>query len=176
VKTRILTFALLVTTLQHSFAGGNTSIVDLNRVNSIKIEAEQITITGSGMLRKRVMSDAEHGNSTAFGQPTQMLHARADDCTFEIIPYYSRSDVKGVPGPDPKNLTPEMKAQSMKWWEGTLARAKKIKVGDAITIGYQREKMTLISVYVTHIVGSGSLGIKEAKAVKKKEAPQSTPE
>jgi hypothetical protein len=67
--------------------------------------------------------------------------------------------VKGVPGPDPDKITPEEKAMSLKWWAGTLAKAKKIQAGDAITIGYQREKMTITSVYVTHIVGSGSLSI-----------------
>ena len=52
-----------------------------------------------------------------------------------------------------------MIAQSMKWWADTLVHAKKIKVGDALTIGYQREKMTITSVYVTHIVGSGSVRV-----------------
>ena len=144
-----------------SIAGGNTSIVDLDKVSSIKIEAERIVIVGSGMLRKRVMSNVEHGDSKAFGQPTQMLHAKVTDCKFEVIPYHLRSDVKGVPGPDPKDMTPEMKAQSTKWWAGTLERAKQIRVGDAITIAYQREKMTITSVYVTHIVGSGSLRVRE---------------
>ncbi|MDB4749131.1 hypothetical protein OAG13_06835, partial [Akkermansiaceae bacterium] len=139
--------------------GGNTSVVDLKKVSSIKIEENRITIVGSGMLRKRVMTDAAHGDSTCFGQPTQMLHAKVTDCIFEIVPYFIRSDLKGVPGLDPNTLTPEVKAMSEKWWAGTLDVAKKIKVGDAIEIGYQREKMTLTSVYVTKIVGSGSLKI-----------------
>ena len=134
-------------------------MVDLKKISSIKIEKNRITIVGSGMLRKRVMTDAAHGDSTCFGQPTQMLHAKVTDCIFEIVPYFVRIDLKGVPGPDPKNLTPEIKAMSEKWWAGTLDVAKKIKVGDAIEIGYQREKMTLTSVYVTKIVGSGSLKI-----------------
>ncbi|MEM7386317.1 MAG: hypothetical protein AAF514_15355 [Verrucomicrobiota bacterium] len=157
MKTPLLALFILLTTLQLSPAGGNTSIVDLDKVTSIKIESERIVIVGSGMLRKRVMSDAEHGDDTAFGQPAQWLHAKVTDCEFEIIPYHSRSDVKGVPGIDPDNITPEMKAQSMRWWEGTLAKARGIKTGDAITIGYQREKMTITGFYVTHILGSGSL-------------------
>ena len=165
MKTPILTLALITSLFQFAFAGGNTSIVDLKKVSSIKIEENKITIVGSGMLRKRVMTDAAHGDSTCFGQPTQMLHAKVTDCVFEIVPYFVRSDLKGVPGPDPNNLTPEMKAMSEKWWAGTLAVAKNIKVGDAIGIGYQREKMTLTSVYVTKIVGSGSLSIQKiAKA------------
>jgi hypothetical protein len=148
---------------QLSIAGGNSSIVELDKVTSIKIEAERIIIVGSGMLRKRVMSDAEHGDRTAFGQPTQLLHAKVTDCEFVVIPYHNRSDVKGVPGPDPEDMTAEMKAQSMKWWADTLASAKEIRVGDAITIGYQREKMTITSVYVTKIVGSGSLRVRKGE-------------
>lgn len=159
MKTTILTLALITSLMQLTCAGGNTSVVDLKKISSIKIEKNRITIVGSGMLRKRVMTDAAHGDSTCFGQPTQMLHAKVTDCIFEIVPYFVRSDLKGVPGPDPKNLTPEIKAMSEKWWAGTLDVAKKIKVGDAIEIGYQREKMTLTSVYVTKIVGSGSLKI-----------------
>jgi hypothetical protein len=159
MKTTILTLALITSLMQLTCAGGNTSVVDLKKISSIKIEENRITIVGSGMLRKRVMTDAAHGDSTCFGQPTQMLHAKVTDCIFEIVPYFVRSDLKGVPGPDPKNITPEIKAMSEKWWAGTLDVAKKIKVGDAIEIGYQREKMTLTSVYVTKIVGSGSLKI-----------------
>jgi hypothetical protein len=162
MKTSIVTFALLVASPLLSFAGGNTSIVELAKVTSIKIEAERIIIVGSGMLRKRVMSDAEHANDTAFGQPALWFHAKVKNCEFEVIPYHLRSDVKGVPGPDPKNITPAMKAQSEKWWKGTLGRAKEIRVGDAITISFQREKMTITSVYITHIVGSGSMRVRKA--------------
>ncbi|MDA7510068.1 hypothetical protein N8766_05085 [bacterium] len=159
MKTSLLVCALLFATLQNSRAGGNTSIVELHKVSSIKIEDERIVIVGNGMIRKRVLSDAEHGDGSAFGQPVQWLHAKVTECEFEIIPYHSRSDVKGVPGPNPENLSPEMKAQSMKWWAGTLANAKKIRIGSPATIGYQHEKMTITSVYVTHIVGSGSLSV-----------------
>lgn len=162
MKTPLIVFFLFMATLHLSLAGGNSSIVELDKVTSIKIEAEKITIVGSGMLRKRVMSDAKHGDGTAFGQPTQLLHAKVTDGTFEIIPYFKRSDVKGVPGPEPKDITPEMKAQSKKWWAATLAKAKKIRVGDSVTIGYQREKMTITSVYVTKIVGAGSVMIDKA--------------
>jgi hypothetical protein len=45
----------------------------------------------------------------------------------------------------------------MKWWKGTLEVAKKIKEGEALTIGYQREQMTFTSYFVSQIIGSGSL-------------------
>lgn len=163
MKTYLLVFAFITATLQHSFAGGITSIVELDKVTSITIEAERIIIVGSGMLKKRVMSDAKHCDGTAFGQPTQLLYAKVTDCEFEVIPYHIRSDVKGVPGPDPENITPEMKARSMKWWADTLAKAKEIRVGDAITISYQREKMSITSVYVTKIVGSGGLRVRKVE-------------
>jgi hypothetical protein len=89
MKTTLLAITVLIATISCSLAGGNTSIVDLDKVTSIKIEDEKITVVGSGMLRRRVMSDDEHGDSTVFGQPTQMLYARVTDCKFEIIPITS---------------------------------------------------------------------------------------
>lgn len=162
MKTIMIALGLLVSALLPCWAGGNSSVVELDKVSSIKIEKDKITIVGTGMLRKRVLSDAKHGDATVFGQPAQMLYAKVTDCTFEVIPYHVGDDIEGVPGPSPTNMTPEMKAQSMKWWEGTLADARKIKVGDAITLGFQREKMTITSVYVTHILGSGSLRVKKS--------------
>ncbi len=163
MKTIMIAVGLLISALLPCWAGGNSSVVELDKVSSIKIEKDKITIVGTGMLRKRVLSDAKHGDATVFGQPVQMLYAKVTDCTFEVVPYHIGDDIEGVPGTSPKNMTPEMKAQSMKWWAGTLATAKEIKVGDAITIGYQREKMTIISVCVTKVVGSGSVTIKKAK-------------
>ena len=57
MKSYILTLVIITSLLQFVFAGGNTSIVDLKKVSSIKIEDHKITIVGSGMLRKRVMTD-----------------------------------------------------------------------------------------------------------------------
>ncbi|MEN8773830.1 MAG: hypothetical protein ABF379_07240 [Akkermansiaceae bacterium] len=157
MKIIILTVSLFTALIQFSFAGGNTSVVDLDKVISIKIEEHKITIVGSGMIRKRVASDAEHGDASVFGQPAQMLHAKAVDCTFVIVPYHVNDKLEGVPGPSPRNMTDEMKAQSMKWWKGTLETAKKVKEGEALTIGYQREQMTFTSYFVSQIKGSGSL-------------------
>ena len=157
MKTIIPTASLIFALLQFSFAGGNTSVVDLDKVTSIKIKENKITIVGSGMIRKRVASDAEHGDSSVFGQPAQMLHAKAVDCTFVIIPYHVNEKLEGVPGPSPRNMTEEMKAQSMKWWKGTLEAANKVEEGEALTIGYQREQMTFTSYFVSQIIGSGSL-------------------
>ncbi len=157
MKTLLPSLALFLVTLLQSSAGGNTSVVDLEKVSSIKIEENKITIVGTGMIRKRVASDAEHGDASVFGHPAQMLHAKAIDCTFIVIPYQVNDDLKGVPGPSPRNMTDEMKAQSLKWWKGTLENAQKIKTGDSLRIGYQREQMVLTSYHVTKIVGSGSL-------------------
>lgn len=161
MKASFVTLVFLIATASSCFAGGNTSIVDIDKVTSIKIEKERIVIVGSGMIRKRVMTDAEHADDSAFGQPALWFHAKVRDCNFEVIPYHMRSDVKGVPGPSPDDISPEMKAQSMKWWAGTLATAKEIRSGDSVTIGYQREKMTITSVFVTNVVGSGSLRVRE---------------
>ncbi|MDB4802059.1 hypothetical protein OAG92_07400, partial [Akkermansiaceae bacterium] len=62
MKTIILTVSLITSLIQFSLAGGNTSVVDLDKVTSIKVEGNTITIVGSGMIRKRVASDAKHGD------------------------------------------------------------------------------------------------------------------
>ena len=163
MKNILPTVALLIATLQLSFAGGNTSVVRLDKVTSIKIEAKKIIIVGSGMVQKRVMSDAEHGDSTALGQPTQWLHAKVTDCEFEIVPYFTRSETLRVSGPDSEKIALEMKAKSKEWWAATLARAKEFEIGDAISIGYQGEKMTLTNFYVTKIVGAGTIQPREVE-------------
>ncbi|MGJ8695583.1 MAG: hypothetical protein ACSHYF_04650 [Verrucomicrobiaceae bacterium] len=159
-------FGFLFVLLVPCFGGGNSSVVELDKVTSITIEEERVVIVGSGMLHKRIMSDAEHGDASAFGQPAQMVYAKVVDCTFEVVPYSSRRDVSGVPGADPDRLTEEQKARIKKWWEGTLADAREIQVGDAVTIGYQEEKMTITGVWVTHIVGAGSVKVRK-KELKK---------
>ena len=166
MKTILLSLVLFSTLLLQSMAGGNSSIVELDKVSSIKIEKDRITIIGTGMVRKRVFSNAEHGDATVFGQPAQMLHAKVIDCVFVVVPYHVNDALKGVPGPSPKNMTPEMIARSKKWWAGTLESANGIKVGDSITIGYQREQMTLTSVHVTRIIGSGSLRLRKKEEKK----------
>ena len=45
-------------------------------------------------------------------------------------------------------------------------RTTLLTIGDKLQIGYQRERMTITSVYVTHIVGSGSLTVQNDSAKK----------
>jgi len=149
-------------TAQLVLAGGNSSIVEVT-VKSIEIEDEKVIVKGSGMLRKRVMSDAEHGDASCFGQPAQMLYAKGDEATFEVGPYHVGDDIKGVPM---GRLTEEGIAQCKEWWKGTLEDARQIKAGDKLQIGYQRERLTIVGVRVTHVVGSGSLTVQEEKPAK----------
>jgi hypothetical protein len=51
------------------------------------------------------------------------------------------------------------RAQIRTHWDSLIAKAKQVKVGDAVSIGYQRDKITISGVHVTHIVGAGSLSI-----------------
>jgi hypothetical protein len=59
MKTACLTTSLLLGIAQFSVAGGNSSLVELDRVISIKIEKEKVTIIGDGIIRKRVISDQQ---------------------------------------------------------------------------------------------------------------------
>lgn len=154
-----LTTALILGMLQISLAGGSSTVLELDKVTSIKVEDKKIIIRGEGVMRKRVMSNDEHKDSKAFGQPTQMLYARAKDGVFEIVPWASRKDISGVPAGFPDKLPPEGKAKIQALWEQTTNTAKQIKVGDAVTIVYQQDKMTISGVHVTHLVGVGSLRI-----------------
>ena len=98
MKTTLMALGCLLFAPLVALGGGNSSIAELHSVKSIKIEDERIVIVGSGMIRKRVLSDAEHGDGTVFGQPAQWMHAKVIDCEFEIVPYHVRDDLKGVPG------------------------------------------------------------------------------
>lgn len=156
MKSVLLALGMVLGMLQCVEAGGNSSIVNIT-VTSIAIEDRKITIKGSGMLQKRVMSDAEHGDASCFGQPAQMLYAKVQDAVFEVIPYHEGgTEITGVPMGRPNEEAIE---RSLKWWKGTLDSAKQIKVGDKLQIGYQRERMTISGVHVTHILGSGSLRV-----------------
>ena len=53
MKTPIIALSILLGSLQLSHAGGNSSVVELAEVTSIKIEAERIIIVGSGSLSVR---------------------------------------------------------------------------------------------------------------------------
>ena len=163
MKTLMLCLGLLVGSVQFALAGGNSSLVDLDKVKSIKIEKGKITIVGDGMVKKRVFSDEEHKDSTIFGQPAQWQVTKVRDCTFEIVPYDTRADVAGVPGGGPDQVTPERKKQNDAQFAGLVAIARTINAGDAVHIGYQRDRTILLGYKITHIVGAGSLR-KMAKA------------
>lgn len=157
MKTRILLLTFLLGSLQIALAGGNSSLVDLNRVTSVKIEEGKVTIVGDGIVRKRVFTDAEHDEVRIFGQPAQWQVTKVRECTFELVPYCSRSDVAGVPGGGPEDVTPEMQKMIDTQWAGILKTAKTIEAGDAVRIGYQRDRTILLGYKITHIVGEGSL-------------------
>ena len=74
---------------------------------------------------------------------------------FEIVPYFSRPDIKGVPSGG--HSAEQLKSYSEKWWKGTMETARKIKAGDAITIGYQGDITTLEGYRMAKIIGWGML-------------------
>ena len=146
---------------QLGVAGGNTSIVAIDKVTSVKVEEKKIIIRGSAVIKRRVMSTKEKGDGTVFGQPAQWLHAKVDDCVFEVIPYFGRPDIEGVPTGG--HSEEELKRLSDKWWVEIHAVGKKIKMGDAVGIGYQGDITTINGVRVSKIVGYGSITIAAAK-------------
>lgn len=147
----------LIALSQIAPAGGNTSIIDIASVSEIKVEEGRITIKGNGIVKRRVVSNAEKGDTTVFGQPAQWLHAKVKHTVFEVVPYFT-ADLKGVPTGvhDDK----ELKHLSDEWWKFTHATAKKIQKGDAITIGYQGDRTTINSFRITKIESYGFVSLK----------------
>lgn len=138
-------------------AGGNSSIVEIDKVTEIKIEARKIIIKGGAVIKRRIMSTAEKADSKVFGQPAQWFHAKVREAVFEVVPYFT-PEIHGVPTGGHSKA--ELKRMSDKWWADTHAGAMKIKKGDALTIGYQGDQTTINGVVVTKVVGYGSIQIK----------------
>jgi len=153
MKNLLLRIFAIVALPQLVVAGGNTSIVEIKEVSEIKIEDKKVIIKGSAVVRRRIMSPAEKGDTTVFGQPAQWIYAKADNAIFEIVPYFTPG-IKGVPGGGREK---EMKRLRDKQWTGLLASAATTKKGDTITIGYQGDQTIFDSFYLSKIVGFGSL-------------------
>ena len=158
MKTILCIAGLIAGMIQGLLAGGNTSVVNLDEVTSIVIEHKRIVFRGDGMVMARVITDQEHGDASVFRGPAQMLHARVEDGEFEVRPYFAEavdasSKLLGVSEEERK----EYFEKGQKWWKETVAKVKEIKVGDAVTIGYQGDEMTLKGFRVVKIVGAGSI-------------------
>ncbi len=151
---------LLLTVPGAAMAGGNSSIVEIDRVDEIRIEKEKITLVGNALVRARVITTAgDHADSSVFGQPAQVVRAKVTKGVFEVIPYFGRDDIEGVPTGG--HSSEELKALSDKWWIGTMAKAKTIERGDAVTIGYQGDKTTFTGFQLKRIEGFGTLSIEK---------------
>ena len=156
---RLFILAILLLASQWVHAGGNTSIVDISSVTSLKIEARKITIVGTGVVRFPVMTTAEHQTNSdkVFGQRVQWVYAKTTDGVFEVIPYNSRSDIEGVPTGG--HSDEELKALSVKFWAEAVETCKRIKVGDRITIGYEGDQRLLGGYRVKSATGWDSVTI-----------------
>ena len=134
MKTTLLQCLLFLAFPMIALAGGNSSVVEIENVVEIKVEEKRITLKGSAVIKRRVISTKEKGDTSVFGQPAQWLHAKVDQAVFEIVPYFT-PDIQGVPTGG--HSQEELKRLSEKWWKRTHADALKIKKGDSVTIGYQ---------------------------------------
>jgi hypothetical protein len=137
--------------------GGNTSVVHLSEVHSMKIEPEKITIIGTGYVEMRIMTDRQFAASEVFGRPAEMVRSITTRGTFEIIPYFSNSEINGVPtgGHD----RDELRKLSEQWWKETEKTSANFRPGDSVTIGYQEDRITISEFQVKTILGAGSLTI-----------------
>ena len=152
-----LTLVGIIASASIVLGGGNTSIVHLSEVHSVKVEPEKITIIGTGHVELRIMTDREPATSSVFGQPAQLVRAITTRGTFELIPYFSDPKIKGVPtgGHD----ADELKRQSKQWWEEMKEGYASVRAGDSVTIGYQEDQITISEFRIQRIIGAGSLTI-----------------
>lgn len=156
MKSLLLGLAIVLATPLLALGGGNSSIVEISKVTEITFDLEKITIKGSGIVKRRVMSTKEKGDDRVFGQPAQWLHAKVDEAVFEIVPYFTPGIV-GVPTGG--HSDEELQALSDKWWASTLKSAAKIQVGDQVRIGYQGDITTINGYQVTKMVGYGTASV-----------------
>ncbi len=140
-----------------SLAGGLSTDVLASKVKLISIEKDRITIIADAVITKRVLSTKEKGDGSVFGQPAQWQVSKVSDCKFEIVPYSSRADVAGVPGPAFGKVPPDIQAMYDKQWAVVTRAARGINAGDSIRIGYQEDRATITGFAITHIIGAGSL-------------------
>ena len=157
MKTPLFVLCAIIALSQIVRAGGNTSIVEVDRVSEITIEDDRIIIKGNAVIKRRVLSTKEKGDTSVFGQPAQWLHAKVENAVFEVVPYFTHG-IEGVPA---GNNEEELKRLSEEWWKSIHAAAKEIKKGDSVTIGYQGDRTTILGYHVTKIVGYGSVSVKE---------------
>jgi hypothetical protein len=158
MKTPLVVLCSIIALSQIVRAGGNTSIVQVGRVSEITIEDQRIIIKGNAVIKRRVLSAEEKGDTSVFGQPAQWLHAKVENAVFEVVPYFTPG-IEGVP--TGSNNEEELKRLSEEWWKSIHTAAKEIKVGDSVTIGYQGDRTTILGYRVTKIVGYGSVSVKE---------------
>ena len=156
-NTIFLTLVGLLASASIVLGGGNTSIVQLSEVHSVKIEPRKITIIGSGYVEFRILTDLETATSSVFGQSAQLVRARTSRGTFEIIPYFSDPEIKGVPtgGHDAE----ELRQLSGKWWADMRKSYASIRVGEAVTIAYQQDRSIISEFQVQKITGAGSVSV-----------------
>lgn len=157
MKPILLTIVGLLASISIVLGGGNTSVVHLTEVHSVKVEPEKVTIIGTGHVELRIMTDRKPATSSVFGQPAQLVHARTTRGTFEIIPYFSNPEVKGVPTGG--HNSDELKKLSKQWWEEMKERYASVRAGDSVTIGYQQDRITISEFQIQKIIGAGSLTV-----------------
>ena len=168
MKTRCVLPLILLTFLvpfAEGVAGGLSSIAQIAEVHSVRMEENKVCIVGTGFLEFRAMTDAESQteDSQVFGQPAQVVRIRADRATFTIIPYFSDSEIRGVPAGGLSNE--ELEGLSRKWWADFLPTYRRIQTGDRITIGFQEDRIVLTGFQVESVVGAGSVTIEERPEV-----------
>jgi hypothetical protein len=158
MKSLFLCVCSIVALTQSLLAGGNTAFVEIDKVAEITVEKNKVTIRGSAVIQRRIMSTAEKADSKVFGQPAQWFYAKTAVAVFEVVPYFTH-EIRGVPTGGHSEA--ELKRLSDKWWVDTHADGLQIKKGDAIRISYQGDQTTINGVEVTKIVGYGSVRIND---------------
>jgi hypothetical protein len=144
---------------QNLFAAGST-MVEVSNVKTIEVHEKVIRIRADAMYKTRIVSDQSHGDAQVFGQPAQWIHGKIDDGIFEIKTYEVHyNDPKKENQAERDSLTERWK----KLWEETKAKARRIKVGDSITISFQGEEAIISGFRIVKVAGPGTIQTKDAE-------------
>ena len=148
----------LIACFQMVLGGGSSSTVHLESIDSVAIEEGQITFTGDAMvsLRMRTTKEYQTAERTVYGQPVQLAQVLSEKGSFSVVPYFSEN-LNGVPTGG--HSREDLKKMSLEQWTQLLIAVKKIKTGDAVTITYQAQEVTLSDLFVTKMIGWGGVRV-----------------
>jgi len=152
---KYIVFVYLIVIPALLFAGGNTAIVEISKLKSIEISDQKITLRGEALTTYWIYTTKEHSTRPSVRHShTQTVYSESKNAEFVVVPYFSKEVTAINSG---GHTDQELEEYSKRWWIATLERAKTLKAGDAVRIGYQGSKISIDNVSLTKVIGCGGI-------------------